>query len=85
MRREGPVTQLTTETALVLFSGGQDSTVCLAWALERFTRVETIGFDYGQRHRAELEVRPHVRARMAALRPTMWSRSTPLARSPRPR
>ena len=37
-------------TALVLFSGGQDSTVCLAWALERFARVETLGFDYGQRH-----------------------------------
>ena len=46
------------ETALVLFSGGQDSTVCLAWALERFSRVETIGFDYGQRHAVELAVRP---------------------------
>jgi 7-cyano-7-deazaguanine synthase len=45
-------------TALVLFSGGQDSTTCLAWALDRFERVETIGFDYGQRHRVELEVRP---------------------------
>ena len=43
--------------ALVLFSGGQDSTVCLAWALERFERVETIGFDYGQRHRVELDCR----------------------------
>jgi 7-cyano-7-deazaguanine synthase len=42
------------DTALVLFSGGQDSTVCLAWALERFNRVETVGFDYGQRHRVEL-------------------------------
>jgi 7-cyano-7-deazaguanine synthase len=48
-------------TALVLFSGGQDSTVCLAWALERFTRVETIGFDYGQRHRVELECRHTLR------------------------
>jgi 7-cyano-7-deazaguanine synthase len=57
------------ETALVLFSGGQDSTVCLAWALERFTAVETIGFDYGQRHRAELDVRPGIRERMKALRP----------------
>lgn len=44
-------------SALVLFSGGQDSAVCLAWALARFDRVETIGFDYGQRHRVELEVR----------------------------
>lgn len=48
-------------TALVLFSGGQDSTVCLAWALSRFARVETIGFDYGQRHRVELDCRPTVR------------------------
>jgi 7-cyano-7-deazaguanine synthase len=54
--------------ALVLFSGGQDSTVCLAWALERFASVETVGFDYGQRHRAELEVRPRIRERMQALR-----------------
>jgi 7-cyano-7-deazaguanine synthase len=43
--------------ALVLFSGGQDSTTCLAWALERFALVETIGFDYGQRHHVEMEVR----------------------------
>ncbi len=49
-------------TALVLFSGGQDSTVCLAWALTRFARVETIGFDYGQRHRIELDCRLTVRA-----------------------
>jgi 7-cyano-7-deazaguanine synthase len=48
--------------ALVLFSGGQDSTTCLAWALARFDRVETIGFDYGQRHRIELDVRPAVLA-----------------------
>ena len=56
------------DAALVLFSGGQDSTVCLAWALERFRRVETIGFDYGQRHRAELDVRPRLRERITALR-----------------
>ncbi|WP_417519923.1 7-cyano-7-deazaguanine synthase QueC [Minwuia sp.] len=47
--------------ALVLFSGGQDSATCLAWALDRFDRVETVGFDYGQRHRAELDVRDAVR------------------------
>ena len=46
--------------ALVLFSGGQDSTVCLAWALQRFARVETIGFDYGQRHHVELQARQEV-------------------------
>ena len=55
------------DTALVLFSGGQDSTVCLAWALERFSRVETIGFDYGQRHAIELSVRARLREKMAAL------------------
>ena len=45
------------EEALVLFSGGQDSATCLAWALEKFKRVETIGFDYGQRHSVELTCR----------------------------
>jgi 7-cyano-7-deazaguanine synthase len=45
---------MTPRRALVLFSGGQDSTVCLAWALERYPYVETIGFDYGQRHGVEL-------------------------------
>jgi 7-cyano-7-deazaguanine synthase len=48
--------------ALVLFSGGQDSTTCLAWALDRFDHVETIGFDYGQRHRVELAQRASIRA-----------------------
>ena len=51
--------------ALVLFSGGQDSTTCLAWALEHFAHVETIGFDYGQRHSVELQARQAV---LAALR-----------------
>ena len=46
------------DTALVLFSGGQDSTTCLAWALSRFDHVETVGFDYRQRHRTELDCRP---------------------------
>jgi 7-cyano-7-deazaguanine synthase len=50
--------------ALVLFSGGQDSTVCLAWALDRFHRVETVGFDYGQRHAAELAARPRILERL---------------------
>jgi len=62
------------EAALVLFSGGQDSTVALAWALERFERVETVGFDYGQRHRVELAVRPRVRERLAAMRADWCSR-----------
>ncbi|HEY0832803.1 MAG TPA: 7-cyano-7-deazaguanine synthase QueC [Azospirillum sp.] len=52
--------------ALVLLSGGQDSTVCLAWALDRFARVETLGFDYGQRHAVELACRGRVRDRLAA-------------------
>ena len=56
------------DTALVLFSGGQDSTVCLAWALQQFSRVETIGFDYGQRHAIELSVRARLRERIADLR-----------------
>ncbi|HWB48283.1 MAG TPA: 7-cyano-7-deazaguanine synthase QueC [Stellaceae bacterium] len=52
------------EPALVLFSGGQDSTTCLAWALARFAAVETIGFDYGQRHRVELDCRGRIVARL---------------------
>jgi 7-cyano-7-deazaguanine synthase len=57
---------------LVLFSGGQDSTACLAWALERYARVETVGFDYGQRHRVELDCRAPVRSAVAALQPA-WA------------
>jgi 7-cyano-7-deazaguanine synthase len=53
------------DAALVLFSGGQDSATCLAWALDRFAHVETLGFDYGQRHRVELEVRAAFRAAVA--------------------
>ncbi|WP_119304745.1 7-cyano-7-deazaguanine synthase QueC [Dongia deserti] len=49
------------ERALVLFSGGQDSTTCLAWALDRFEHVETVGFEYGQRHRIELDCRQRLR------------------------
>jgi 7-cyano-7-deazaguanine synthase len=60
------------ESALVLFSGGQDSTVCLAWALQRFARVETVGFDYGQRHGVELAVRPLIREKIAGLDP-QWA------------
>jgi 7-cyano-7-deazaguanine synthase len=52
------------DAALVLFSGGQDSTACLAWALDRFARVETIGFDYGQRHAVELQCREVVLRRL---------------------
>ena len=57
--------------ALVLFSGGQDSTTCLAWALANFARVETVGFDYGQRHRVELERRAGLREGLAAFSP-VW-------------
>jgi len=52
------------EPALVLFSGGQDSTTCLAWALARFSAVETIGFDYRQRHRVELDCRTRIGERL---------------------
>ena len=53
--------------ALVLFSGGQDSATCLAWALSRYGHVETLGFDYGQRHRVELECRTKLREGLLAM------------------
>jgi 7-cyano-7-deazaguanine synthase len=54
------------DAALVLFSGGQDSTTCLAWALQRYTHVETIGFFYGQRHAVEMACRPRIRTALDA-------------------
>jgi 7-cyano-7-deazaguanine synthase len=59
---------LRAEPALVLFSGGQDSTTCLAWALETFARVETLGFDYGQRHRIELACRRPILDALGAMK-----------------
>jgi 7-cyano-7-deazaguanine synthase len=64
-------------SALVLFSGGQDSATCLAWALERYARVETVGFDYGQRHVVEMEARLAVRDGMAAVLPQWVDRLGP--------
>jgi len=61
-------------TAMVLFSGGQDSTTCLAWALARYARVETVAYDYGQRHAVELQQRLVVREHLAALRPDWAAR-----------
>ncbi len=66
-----------TEAALVLFSGGQDSTACLAWALERYGRVETVGFDYGQRHAVELTARQTVLRQVAAGFPAWAERLGP--------
>lgn len=59
--------------ALVLFSGGQDSTTCLAWALDRFDRVETLGLHYGQNHAVEMTVREHLREELAQINPE-WGR-----------
>ncbi len=63
--------------ALVLFSGGQDSTTALAWALDRFDMVETIGFDYGQRHRVEMECRLAIRQTLPSLSPRYAERLGP--------
>ncbi len=63
--------------ALVLFSGGQDSATCLAWALDRFERVETLGFAYGQRHAVELSCRATLRTGMAAAHPDWATRLGP--------
>ncbi len=65
------------KSALVLFSGGQDSTTCLAWALENYERVETVGFDYGQRHDIELTVRPTLREKIIHLQPHWANRLGP--------
>jgi 7-cyano-7-deazaguanine synthase len=64
-------------SALLLFSGGQDSTTCLAWALSRYEHVETVGFDYGQRHRIELDCRAAIRDRIAAAFPKWAPRLGP--------
>ena len=64
-------------SALVLFSGGQDSATCLAWALDRFARVETVGFDYGQRHAVEMQARLRVRDGMARVLPEVADRLGP--------
>ncbi|MBR7800720.1 7-cyano-7-deazaguanine synthase QueC [Undibacterium fentianense] len=63
------ITSKMKQRALVLFSGGQDSTTCLAWALERYHKVETVGFDYGQRHAIELTMRPQLLEKMRKLKP----------------
>jgi len=64
-------------SALVLFSGGQDSSTCLAWALARYPRVETVGFDYGQRHGVELVARVTVRERLITRFPAWATRLGP--------
>jgi len=64
-------------SALVLFSGGQDSATCLAWALERYERVETVGFDYGQRHAVEMAARLRVRDAMLRALPRLAGRLGP--------
>ena len=73
--RDDPEDQvMTDQAALVLYSGGQDSATCLAWALDRFERVETVGFDYGQRHRVELDCRIRFRERLGEAFPRWGAR-----------
>ena len=66
------MTRIFSNRALVLFSGGQDSTTCLAWALSRYAQVETIGFDYGQRHAIELRMRPQLLSKIVMIDPA-WA------------
>lgn len=78
--RDGvPLTQpiIADTAALVLFSGGQDSTVCLAWALDKYPRVETVGFNYGQRHVAELGQRDRLRSALRDINPEWDERLGP--------
>lgn len=70
-------TRSRSSSALVLFSGGQDSATCLAWALKRFGRVETVGFDYGQRHAVEMAARLKVREGMPGVLPDLAGRLGP--------
>lgn len=65
---------MSTSRALLLFSGGQDSATCLAWALDRYEHVETVGFDYNQRHLVEMQCRKHMRSEIAAQRPEWANR-----------
>ena len=74
---EYPATDANATGALVLFSGGQDSATCLAWALERYARVETVGFDYGQRHGVELQARERLREGLAERFPRWGERLGP--------
>lgn len=68
---------MASSSALVLFSGGQDSTVCLGYALDRYERVETIGFDYGQRHGIEMECRQRIRSEITRRFPAWAARLGP--------
>jgi 7-cyano-7-deazaguanine synthase len=62
-------------SALVVFSDGQDSSTALAWALDRYEVVETVGFTYGQRHFTEIAQRPIIRDMLRNLSPG-WATRT---------